>query len=431
MAINRRLKVLVSAYACSPSRGSEPGVGWGFVSALARHHDLWVLVEEEKFREDIERALAANPELGKSIHFHFIRKKRNRRLRKIWPPSYYRYYRQWHQEALRLAESLHREVHFDLAHQLTMVGFREPGYLWTLGIPFVWGPVGGMGLFPWRFLPAVGVYGALYYLGYNLYNLLQMRFLSRPRRAARAGGGSLIAATAENRESAMRYWGCPSTVMCEVGLPQKSDEKVHVRALWDPLRIVWAGMHVPGKALNIGLQALSRLPADVDWELHILGSGRQTAQWKDVADRLGVAGRCLFHGWVAHTKALEVMSRGHMMLITSLRDLTSTVTVEALALGLPIVCLDHCGFADVVNETCGIKISVTTPTEVVAAIACAVEALARDEDQRQALAQGALMRAQHFAWEEKARVIDRIYRAKVSQSEATEEMQRRGSLLGI
>ena len=235
--MNRRLMVLVSAYACSPSRGSEPGVGWGFVSALARHHDLWVIVEEEKFREDIEQALAANPELGKSMHFHFIPKKRNRWLRKIWPPSYYRYYRQWHQEVLRLAESLHREVHFDLAHQLTMVGFREPGYLWKLDIPFVWGPVGGMGLFPWRFLPSVGVYGALYYLGYNLYNLLQMRFLPRPRLAARAAGGGLIAATAENRASAMRYWGCPSSVMCEVGLPRESAEKVHVRALRDPLRI--------------------------------------------------------------------------------------------------------------------------------------------------------------------------------------------------
>lgn len=43
-----RLKVLVSAYACSPERGSEPAVGWGFVSALRKFHDLWVIVEEEK-----------------------------------------------------------------------------------------------------------------------------------------------------------------------------------------------------------------------------------------------------------------------------------------------------------------------------------------------------------------------------------------------
>ena len=40
---HRRLKVLVGAYACSPSRGSEPGVGWGWVEAISKYHDLWVL----------------------------------------------------------------------------------------------------------------------------------------------------------------------------------------------------------------------------------------------------------------------------------------------------------------------------------------------------------------------------------------------------
>jgi len=142
------MKVLVSAYACSPYKGSEPGVSWGFVSALAKYHDLWVIVEEEKFHDGIERYLKENPEFSKSVRFFFLRKHRSRILRKLWPPSYYWYYQRWHKDAFKLAQQLHREVNFDLVHQLTMVGFREPGYLWKLGIPFVWGPVGGMGLFP-------------------------------------------------------------------------------------------------------------------------------------------------------------------------------------------------------------------------------------------------------------------------------------------
>ncbi len=84
-----RLKVLVSAYACSPYKGSEASVGWGFVDALSRHHDLWVIVEEEKFRSDIEHFLEQNPEYRERVQFFFVRKKRNRFLRKLWPPSYY------------------------------------------------------------------------------------------------------------------------------------------------------------------------------------------------------------------------------------------------------------------------------------------------------------------------------------------------------
>jgi glycosyltransferase involved in cell wall biosynthesis len=413
-----RLRVIVSAYACSPFGGSEPGVGWGFVAGLAKHHDLWVIVEEEKFREDIERYLAADPDFAQRVRFYFIRKERNRWLRKLWPPSYYWYYHRWHQDAYRLALQLHHDVGFDLAHQLTMVGFREPGLLWKLPVPFVWGPIGGMGVFPWRFLPVVGGYGALYYLGYNLCNRLQMIFLSRSRQAAQVAasglGNGLIAATPENRAGAAKYWGCAGSVLTEVGLPRAPVHQIAERATGEPLRLVWTGLHVPRKALNLALQALSRLRvADVDWELHILGEGQQTAVWQQLAISLGISARCRWHGWLARERALDLMQRSHVMLITSLRDLTSTVTVEALALGLPIVCLDHCGFAEVVNEHCGIKIPVTSPSQVIEEIARAVVRLATDEPLRQTLAKMARLRALDFAWDVKARSVDRIYRAKV------------------
>ena len=111
------------------------------------------------------------------------------------------------------------------------------------------------------------------------------------------------------------------------------------------------------------------------------------------------------------------MGNSHVMLITSLRDLTSTVTIEALALGLPIICLDHCGFAHVVNDQCGIKVPVTTPSEVVKGIATATERLARDEDLRRRLAEGAITRARDFAWERKAEVVNRIYAARILEAE--------------
>src|SRR6187401_1312301 len=56
-----RRRVLVSAYAVSPARGSEPGMGWNICSRLARHHDVTVLCspcvppDEQDFRGEIER----------------------------------------------------------------------------------------------------------------------------------------------------------------------------------------------------------------------------------------------------------------------------------------------------------------------------------------------------------------------------------------
>jgi glycosyltransferase involved in cell wall biosynthesis len=410
--MKERLRILVSAYACSPDQGSEAAVGWGFVLALSALHDLWVLVEEEKFRGDIQNYLREHPETTASLRFIFLPKKRNRLLRKLWPPSYYHYYRQWHLDALAAAKDLHREVHFDLAHQLTMVGFREPGYLWQLGIPFVWGPVGGMGIFPWRFLASVGWYGALYYLGYNVCNLLQMHAQRRPRIAARTAGNGLISATPENQAGALRYWGCASTLVCEVGLPALA-RPCPVRANHRPVRIVWSGLHVPRKALNIALRALGRVPGELDWELHVLGRGKQTETWQTLSRTIGIGERCFFHGWLERSAAMEVMAAADVLLITSLRDLTSTVTVEALALGLPVICPDHCGFGFVVDASCGIKAPVGSPGQLVEGLASAVERLIRDEDLRRNLSRGAVTRAAEFSWEKKAHLIDGIYRQKL------------------
>ncbi len=50
------MKVLVSAYACEPGKGSEPGAGWNWVVAAARQHELCVLTRANN-RESIEAAL--------------------------------------------------------------------------------------------------------------------------------------------------------------------------------------------------------------------------------------------------------------------------------------------------------------------------------------------------------------------------------------
>jgi len=71
----KHLKILISAYACCPIRGSEPGVGWGFVKALAEHHDLWIITEKEKFQTEVEEYLRSNPDFAAKVNFYFIQKK--------------------------------------------------------------------------------------------------------------------------------------------------------------------------------------------------------------------------------------------------------------------------------------------------------------------------------------------------------------------
>ncbi len=112
------------------------------------------------------------------------------------------------------------------------------------------------------------------------------------------------------------------------------------------------------------------------------------------------------------------MSSAHLLAITSLKDLTSTVLVEGLSLGLPIVSPDHCGFSDAVTEHCGIKIAPRNVDALIRGFASAIIMLASEEDKRYALARGAIERARDYIWDAKTRDLDRIYRSVLDGASA-------------
>jgi len=59
----------MSAYACAPRRGSEPGAGWGFVRSMAEHHDVWVITRR-KNQPEIEKELAHDGARGLHLVYY-------------------------------------------------------------------------------------------------------------------------------------------------------------------------------------------------------------------------------------------------------------------------------------------------------------------------------------------------------------------------
>ena len=389
-------------------------MGWNFVCELAVRYDVWVITEEEKFRDEIEKELRKQSSTANSVNFYFVPKVRGRRLRKLWPPSYYWFYRRWHKKAYQLALQLHQQVHFDLVHQLNMVGFREPGYMWKLPPPFVWGPVGGMMQLPWRYFGMLGWRGMLFYGSRNVINAMQQRFCHRCRKAAKRAAHGLVAATSEIQAKMLAYWQAPSVVLSEIGSDFSSSEGAAVtRREGEPLRVAWAGMHIPRKALPLLLEAMARLDVGVEVQLDVLGDGAETGRWKALAEKRNISHLVNWHGWVSRADAIKTMGQSHVFVITSLLDLTSTVTLEALSMGVPVICLDHCGIGEVVTDQCGIKLPVTTPESTIDDMANALGRLYHDEAMRQRLSVGAINRAGDFTWSEKGVVLDRVYHSAI------------------
>jgi glycosyltransferase involved in cell wall biosynthesis len=409
----RRLKILVSAYACSPRQGSEPGMAWGWVMALSQHHDLWV-ISDERYMNEIEDELNERRDLRRRMHFFYIPRKRHMRLEKISQLAYYRTYKKWQKEAFELGRSLHDRIGFDLVHQLNMIGFREPGYLWKLNAPFVWGPVGGTADVPLRFASILGPREFLYHLARNTINACQLRHLKRVRAAlARADG--FVTATSDTQEAFLRVAGRNSTVIGATGTHAREGnvDSGFEKVFKPPFNLVWSGVHVSRKALPIALKALKLVTPDCSWHLDILGSGSMTPRWRRLAKRLGVDKHCTWHGWLSHSEAEPIMRKAYLFIFPSLQEGSPTVVMEALASGVPVVCLDHCGMADVVNEECGVKVPVTTPGEVISNFALAIERLIKNPEERARLSRGALEQAPRHSWKEHAERMLEVYEKAV------------------
>lgn len=398
------MKVLVSCYACSPYKGSEPGMGWNFVHCLAPMHELHIITES-KYKADLDRYFSEHPDEKNHYHFYFLPRKRYDLLRMIWPPSYYWLYRLWQRKVLAFAKELDAKENFDVVHALNMAGYREPGFFYKLNKPLVWGPVGGFQLSPWCLLPSMGVYGALYYGSRNLINLWQMHIKRTPRKMA-CKADAIIAATQDNHDAIKRLWQRDSIIIPEAGLTKTAAHAVANRN--GKLKLCWSGQHTPAKTLNILLDALAMVRNKHDIELHVIGHGRSTRRWQKQAETLHLD-NVIWHGWVERCEAWKIMNQCHVFCITSVTDLTSTVLLEALSFGMPVVTLDLFGFSNVVTDECGIKIPVQSKSQVMRDLAIAIDKIAEDEPLRMRMAQAAMRRAEDYTWEEKAMQISELY----------------------
>ncbi|MBI2824602.1 MAG: glycosyltransferase [Planctomycetia bacterium] len=409
-----RPRILLLACGCSPDRGSEGGVGWNRAVECAKHFDTWVICQTYQNKEEVERYLRDYGPIP-GLHFHFV-------PHKTWeghlwsaPGMGYISYNLWHRRAFRVARRLHEQLRFDLVHQLNFCGFREPGYLWKLDAPFVWGPIGGTHNYPWRFLAEAGVRDGFVETLRSITNSLQLRFAPRVRMAADRAA-ALMAANSTGQAQFAAAHGITPTVMLEVGVSHVADAPARTEMRSGPLRILWCGELIPRKALSLLLRAIAQLPEEVRCEVRVLGRGPLERRWKRLANRLGVDKRVQWLGWVPHHEALKQYAWADVFAFTSLRDTTGTVVLEALSNGLPVVCLDHQGVHDVVTDECGVKVPVTDRRQVVVDLRDALVRLAQDPILRERLSHGALARARYYHWSQQGARMAEIYRRVLSDA---------------
>lgn len=417
-----RKRVLLLAYACSPYRGSEAGVGWHRALETSKYFDTWVICGKREFEADIKQFLKAHGELL-GLHFCFVSSGRPEKW--VWkiPLGYWLGYHIWQKHAYRAAANLHREHHFDVVHHINWVGFREPGYLWKLGIPFVWGPVGGTQNYPWRFLMQSGLAGAIKEGTRTILNWLQFRFSWRVRHAAKTAAVVLTSNSTGLRDF-QRVHKVEPRLLLETGVTTTKEKPPINWNLHGPLKILWSGVFTHRKAFQLLLYALSDMPPECKYQLKVIGGGQLERKWRRLSCRLGVEPFVRWTGWLPYQDAMNEYEWADVFVFTSLRDTSGNVVLEALSRGVPVICLDHQGGGDMITDKCGIKIPLTTPNAVVMDLTHAIQTLITDRTKLRELSRGATERAKNYLWSYSGSQFARMYEQILASGPATKDRHR-------
>ena len=144
-------------------------------------------------------------------------------------------------------------------------------------------------------------------------------------------------------------------------------------------------------------------------QLHIAGDGQSRAEWEAMSLYLGIADYCVWHGWMPQDKIINMLENCDVLAFTSLLEATSTTVMEALSVGLPVICLKHCGFGDVIDETCGITIGLSDVMSVINGFSSALGFLINNPNVILKLSKGACEKTKEYSWDNLANKLHMVY----------------------
>lgn len=402
------MRVLISAYACEPGRGSEPGVGWNVAREAAKFHEVWVLTRPDESKEIIEAELKRDP--VPNLHFvYFTLPFWENSLRWGQSGAMQIHYYLWQIQAFFVGRRLHRDIGFDVIHHVTFVKYSVPSFLSLLPVPFVWGPVGGGEIAPKAFWKDFTFSARCYEIARSVAHALGEL---DPFVRLTARKSLIIRATTPDTARQLYKLGAKDVeIIPEVALPEHEIKRFAQHPITDstPIIFISMGRLLHWKGFHLGLRAFAAAKFS-NAEYWVLGRGPEWDRLHALAENLGIAGKARFLGELPREKVLARLEESHVLVHPSLHDSGGWVCIEAMAAGRPVVCLNIGGPAVQITSETGFKIPANNPDQAVRDMGKAMVRLAQDPELRLRMGEAGrqLVRAS-FSWEIRGIQLGQLY----------------------
>jgi glycosyltransferase involved in cell wall biosynthesis len=413
-------RVLLSAFGCIAGHGGEPGTGWGWAQALAEAgHDVTVLTHP-KGRAENDTWLKAHRPLDLRIEYvdsgvwtpaaTFM----SRAGKEWWDSKGWQLpYLAWQQAALGRAKKLHLRHCFDVVHHVSYCTFVTGSPMWRLGIPLVFGPVGGAQRSPRGAAP---LYGGEWHVERLRSFVVSMTRVNPFARSVVHNAAIVLATNADTASMVSSIGARRLEMMCGAGISAEAigqggpQESAGERMPSGRARVIWVGRLNTWKGPGLAIDAFACTARRVDAELHIVGTGPMAEHVRDRIVAHQLQDRVLLHGNVPWDEVQALLASSDAMLFTSLRDTFATQIVEGAFAGLPLVSLDLHGVASLVPNDAAIKVPFTTLRETMTGLGDALTSVLSDSERRSAMSKAARRFGEDQTWSRRAQHMTRIYR---------------------
>ncbi len=407
------MRILLVGHGCDPYRGSEPGITWNWAWHLSELHEVW-LITHPRSRDRITRFLEINKRPTLQIRFVEVPRSSDPWRLGLGIKGLQLSYILWLRRAFREARRLVSRMPFDVVHQVGWGTIAIPSPFWRLGLPFIWGPLGGGQTVPRQFRYLFG--GAPVSEWLRDANIASLPFRPEFRKAVQRS--SRVFAVNGETSAVVRRAGKPDVEMfLDCGMSGELLQSASKpRRAGDHMTLLWGGTLEPRKGLPLAIEAMAALPPSSDARLIVAGDGPCRTACQALCEKLGVTNRVDFLGTVPLARIYELMAACDAFLFTSVRDTFGSILLEAAAHRLPIIALNHQGAATWLPDDAGIKVPVTDPASTVRSLAAAIERLERDPDMRQELGNAGYTFACRNTWQERARRMTAVYSEAMNAS---------------
>ncbi len=215
------------------------------------------------------------------------------------------------------------------------------------------------------------------------------------------GMDMMFCAGGDRTRASLLLAGCDPQRMVDTvdcGVPAKLLERspvVHVGA--NP-RYIHFGRLVFHKGTALVIEALAREGCQA--ELDIVGRGPELERCKALALQQGLGQRVRFLDWyTSHDDLLNSFSGYRGVVLPSIEDANGIVVQEAMAMGLPPICLEWGGPQLLIeNGKSGFLVMASTREQIVADLASRMQALSQDGELAARMGHAARLAAQSWSW---------------------------------